>query len=125
MHEALPRLQRGLTIVQPEMGHTGVSQFVAIGRLASAFHARVIPHATIGTGIFLAASLHASAALPNVTWHEYQHSVFDSNLKLLETTMRCERGFYHLPEGPGLGVQPSELFWKYAMKSTEYATATT
>ena len=114
VHDALPRLQRGLSIVQPEMGHTGIAQFVAIGRLASAFHARVIPHATIGTGIFLAASLHASAALPDVRYHEYQHSVFDANLGLMKTSMRCDAGFYRVPDGPGLGVEPSDAFWKYA-----------
>ena len=86
--------------------------------IVSAFHARVMPHATIGTGIFLAASLHAAAALPNVTMHEYQHSVFDANLRLMKTTMSCSAGFYHLPEGPGLGVEPSDEFWKHAVKET-------
>ena len=63
-------------IVQPEMGHTGVTQFMRIGRYAEAHHLAIIPHATIGAGIFLAASLQASAALQNVEWHEFQHSVF-------------------------------------------------
>lgn len=114
VYEALPRLQRGLGVIQPEMGHTGVSQFMAIARLAGAFHARVIPHATIGVGIFQAASLHATASLPNVPYHEYQHSVFDDNLRLMKTTMRCESGFYQVPDGPGIGVEPSDAFWKYA-----------
>ena len=67
-------------------------------------------------GIFLAASLHAAAALPNVPYHEFQHSVVDNNLRLLKTTMRCDAGFYYLPEGPGLGVEPSDEFWKYASR---------
>jgi hypothetical protein len=50
-YEALARFERrALSIIQPEMGHTGVSEFMAIGRLAQAFHARVIPHAAIGVG---------------------------------------------------------------------------
>lgn len=115
VHDALPRLQRGaMAIVQPEVAHCGLSQFMQIARLAEAFHVRVIPHATIGVGIFQAASLHASAALQNMTMHEYQHSVFDRHLPLLRTTMRCEAGAFTLPEGPGLGVEPADALWAHA-----------
>jgi len=78
-----------------------------IGRMAETFHCRVIPHAAIGVGIFQAASLHAAAALPNVAAHEYQHSVFDRNLRFVTGDMRCEGGAFHVPSGPGLGVAPS------------------
>jgi galactonate dehydratase len=88
-----------------------------IGRMANAFHVRVIPHATIGVGIFQAASLHATAALPNAPMHEYQHSVFDRHVKLLHTTMRCEAGAYTLPDGPGLGVEPTAELWAHARPS--------
>ena len=116
VHEALLRLERrAVTYVQPEMGRTGVSELMAIAELASAFHAKVVPHAAIGVGIFQAASLHASAALPNVPLHEYQHSVFDKNLRFLRTTMQCERGHYALPEGPGLGVEPDPGLWNYVI----------
>ena len=114
VHEALPRFERrAMSIVQPEMGHTGVSQFMQIGRMAHAFHMRVIPHASIGVGIFQAASLHASASLPNVTMHEYQHSVFDRNLQFVTTTMRCENGAFSLPQGAGLGIQPRPDVWQF------------
>ena len=55
-----------MSILQPEIGHTGISQFMQIARMANAFHVKVIPHASIGIGIFQAASLHAAAALPQV-----------------------------------------------------------
>jgi galactonate dehydratase len=84
-----------------------------IAHMANAFHVKVIPHASVGVGIYQAASLHASAALPNVPMHEYQHSVFDRNLAFVSTTMRCERGTFTLPEGPGLGVEPNEALWKH------------
>jgi galactonate dehydratase len=114
IYEVLPRLERrSVAVLQPEMGHTGVTQFLAISRLAVAFHARVIPHASIGVGIFQAASLHAAATLPNVPYHEYQPSIFDKNLRHVTTTMRCESGFYHLPDGPGLGVEPKPELWNY------------
>ncbi len=109
VHDLVPRMaRRACGIVQPEMGHKGVTEFMRIGHYASAHHVEVIPHATIGIGLFMAASLHASAALQAVTCHEYQHSIFEPNRRLLRGDMDCRDGFYELPTGPGLGVEPSE-----------------
>ena len=105
--------RRAMSIVQPEMGHTGISQFMQIGRMAHAFHTQLIPHAGIGIGIYQAASLHASAALPNLVMHEYQHSVLDRNLQYVDTAMRCEQGAFTLPQGPGLGIAPAASVWKF------------
>lgn len=117
--EYRPRFERrAMSIVQPEMGHTGVSQFMQIGRMAHAFHMKVIPHASIGIGIYQAASLHATAALPNAPMHEYQHSVFDRNLQYVETTMRCEQGAFTVPQGPGHGTVPHESVWQFLRPKT-------
>ncbi len=114
VYEYLPRLERrAMAYAQPEMGHTGIGQFMQIARMANAFHVKVIPHASVGVGIYQAASLHAAASLPNVPMHEYQHSVFDRNLAYVKTTMRCERGAFTLPEGPGLGVEPVDALWNF------------
>ncbi len=49
--DLVPRIaKRACSIVQPEMGHTGVTEFMRIGHYAQAHHLRVIPHATIGIG---------------------------------------------------------------------------
>lgn len=107
--DLVPRVdKRACGIVQPEMGHKGVTEFMRIGQYAQAHHLEVIPHATIGIGLFMAASLHASAALSAVTCHEYQHSIFEPNRRLVTGDMDCRGGFYTLPTGPGLGVEPSE-----------------
>ena len=76
--------------------------------MARAFHTLVMPHGSIGIGIFLAASLHASAACSQFVMHEYQHSIVDKNLRYIKGNLRCEEGFFHLPEGPGIGVEPTE-----------------
>ncbi|MCK8782300.1 mandelate racemase/muconate lactonizing enzyme family protein [Rhizobium sp. NTR19] len=103
------RLERAnIAIVQPEMGHKGITEFMRIGQLAHVHHLEVIPHATIGGGIFLAASLQASFALPTVTAHEFQHSIFEPNRRLLKGDMDCREGYYRLANAPGLGVEPSE-----------------
>jgi L-alanine-DL-glutamate epimerase-like enolase superfamily enzyme len=99
--------QKALHIVQPEMGHTGITQFMRIGRYAEAHHLQIIPHATIGSGIFLAASIQASAALRNTTSHEFQHSVFGPFQHYVDYALTCENGRYKVPSSPGLGVEPS------------------
>lgn len=112
--EYRPRMERrSMSIIQPEMGHTGVSQFMQISRMANAFHMKVIPHASIGIGIFQAASLHAAAALPNCPMHEYQHSIFDKNLRYVKTAMNCEAGAFVMPDGPGLGAEPHDDVWQF------------
>jgi L-alanine-DL-glutamate epimerase-like enolase superfamily enzyme len=104
-------------IVQPEVAHTGLSQFVAIGKLAAMQGVRVIPHATIGVGIFHAASLLGAASLPDVPFHEHQHSVFDANVRFVDTRMRCVDGRFELPRGAGLGVEPKAELWKHIVGS--------
>jgi galactonate dehydratase len=107
-HDMMHRIERcNISIVQPEMGHKGITNFMRIGALAAAHNIQVIPHATVGTGIFLSASLQASAALTAVTCHEFQHSIFEPNRRLLTGDMDCRSGQYVLPTGPGLGVELS------------------
>jgi galactonate dehydratase len=108
VYEVRPRLEaRVCGIIQPEIGHTGITQFARIAQMAQAFHVRIIPHASISAGIFMAASLQATAALQRVPYHEYQHSIFDRNLAFTDCDMACAAGHYTVPSGPGLGVRPS------------------
>ena len=102
-----PRIAgKACSIVQPEMGHTGVTQFMRIGGLAREAGLTVIPHATVGLGIFMAASLNATAAL-DAEAHEYQHTIYDRNAELLEGAAPCKRGRFALPEAAGHGVTPN------------------
>ena len=109
IYDARLRIDRDAChIVQPEIGHTGITQFMRIGRYAEQHNLRIIPHATIGSGIFLAASLHATAALNNVESHEFQHSVFLPFRHFTNSRLECENGMYQVPTKPGLGVEPSD-----------------
>lgn len=94
----------------------GITNFWEVCRMAQAFHCRVMPHATIGVGIAQAASLQVSAALSNLVMHEYQHSIFDRNVHFVTGNMRCEAGYFYLPDGPGLGVEPRAELFQYVMK---------
>ncbi|HEX7116473.1 MAG TPA: mandelate racemase/muconate lactonizing enzyme family protein [Steroidobacter sp.] len=114
-YEASNRLNAApVAVVQPEMGHTGITQFRRIAQIAAEHAAAIAPHATIGTGLFLAASLQVSATLPHLWKHEWQHSVFGRNPALLDSDMAYADGAYVLPTGPGLGAAPDERLWSFA-----------
>lgn len=114
-YEANNRLAAGpVAVLQPEMGHTGITQFRRIAHIAAEHGATIAPHATIGTGLFLAASLQVSATLPHLWKHEWQHSVFERNLSLLDSDMAYADGAYQLPTAPGLGAAPNQRLWDFA-----------
>ena len=114
-YEVRNRLGAGpVAVLQPEMGHTGITQFRRIAELAAEQGVAIAPHATIGTGLFLAASLQVSATLPHLWKHEWQHSVFARNLRLLDSDMGYADGAYLLPTVPGLGAAPRPRLWDFA-----------
>jgi galactonate dehydratase len=114
--EYRPRFEGGcMDIVQPEMGRTGISQFWLICQMARAWNCEVMPHASIGIGIFQAASLQVASALSNCPLHEYQHSIFDKNLHLVTGDMSCREGVFHVPSGTGIGVEPTPEALQYAI----------
>lgn len=115
-YEYLPRFQHNcMDVIQPEMGRMGITAMWRVCQMALAHNKRVMPHASIGIGIFQAASLHVTAGLPNCPYHEYQHSIFDRYLPELTGDMRCADGYFQLPGGPGLGVEPKESILQYAI----------
>lgn len=117
VYEFRPKFeQSAMHVIQPEMGRTGITSFWNICQMSVAFNHTVMPHASIGIGIFQAASLQASAALKNMTYHEYQHSIFDKNLQYVDTSMKCEKGFYTVPQEPGLGIEPNESVFNFIKK---------
>ncbi len=114
-YEARHRLEpASIRYLQPEMGHTGITQFLRIAAAGQAAGAVLAPHATIGVGIFLAASLQASCVAEHFWKHEWQHSIFERCLSLLDTDMAYDDGHYRPPAGPGLGVVPGSSFLDHA-----------
>jgi len=99
---------QALSIVQPEMGHKGITEFMRISQAAVEQGIEVLPHATIGTGIFLAASLQASLALKGVVGHEFQHSVISRNHGLITDGIECSNGAYRFADSAGIGVEPTD-----------------
>jgi len=108
VYDLRERLDRcTLAIIQPEMGHTGITQFARMGAMAGAAHVPVIPHATIGLGLFLCASLQVAASLQGAVAHEFQHTVLARSSRYVRGGTSVSRGMYTIPNGPGLGIEPS------------------
>ena len=101
VHDPRLRFERGCSaIVQPEMGHIGPTEFLRIAALAEAEGIAIMPHATIGVGIFLAASLHAAAAVETVAGHEFPHAILLRHRGLLDGPIECADGAYALSPDP-------------------------
>jgi len=114
VYEYRPRFEgRAMSVIQPEIGHTGVTEFMQICEMARAFHMQVMPHASISCGIFMAASLQAASTLQDLPFHEYQHSIFDKNLAFTTGDMACADGAYVVPTGAGIGVEPAEAIFAH------------
>lgn len=98
----------GLAILQPDITRCGgLTEAKKIAAIASAHHARVIPHAW-SSGIVIAASLHFIASEHNSDLLEY--CVWDTPIRkeMLAEDFAVRDGYVDVPQGPGLGVTISD-----------------
>ncbi|MBZ0292935.1 MAG: mandelate racemase/muconate lactonizing enzyme family protein [Anaerolineae bacterium] len=100
--------RRGADVLQPDAGRVGISELIKIATMAEAFNIPIAPHLSVGLGPCIAASIHVSAAISNFWLLEYQPPVFELANSLLKSPLVCQAGHYHLPEGPGLGIEIDE-----------------
>jgi D-arabinonate dehydratase/D-galactarolactone cycloisomerase len=102
-------IDKGFDLVQPDVSRAGgISESKRISDLADAYNIPFAPHVSIGTAIYMAASLHWAAAGPNLMiceWPIEQGVVGDGVLK---EPFAFEDGFVHLSERPGLGLELDE-----------------
>jgi L-rhamnonate dehydratase len=96
-------LDCGVDFIQPDPGRCGITTMVEAGRLARARGAGAINH-TFKSGISMAASLHALAAIGGGEYFEY--CVVDSALRhdVTAESFPLVDGLLAVPDGPGLGV---------------------
>ena len=70
------------------------------------------------TDINTAASLHFLCAIPNALVMEYCVEPSEISRKLAKNPVRIADGFAHLPQEPGLGVEPNPaIVEKYLVKT--------
>lgn len=106
--EILPYLtERCIDVLQVDCAHTGgISQLRKIATLAEAFFVPLSPHC-VTTELGVAASFHATAAIPFFLIHEYYPQITPQGLVKKSWTVDPQ-GNASLPEGPGLGVEVDE-----------------
>lgn len=92
-------------IVQPDVNNCGgILQLKKIAAMAYNEYVPVAPHNSRGP-VATAAAAHAAATIPNFFILEYFPDSPGWRQDLLETPEVVEDGYYHLPDGPGLGIE--------------------
>jgi galactonate dehydratase len=87
-------------VLQPDLGRCGITESVAIGKLAK----RLVPHVSIALAPQILAAVHLAAALPNSGLCEYNPRVLEVANRFLAEPIALDGASYVLPERPGLGV---------------------
>ena len=99
---------RALSVAQPDIGRTGITEAMVIAELAAARHVPVAPHHSVGLGVSLAAGLQVAAAVQELLLFEYQPSTLRVAGRILSGPLETPPDAVPLPVGPGLGVQVDE-----------------
>jgi L-alanine-DL-glutamate epimerase-like enolase superfamily enzyme len=100
--------QRALDIAQPDVARCGITETRRIGELAATFNLPVALHSGVMLGPGIAASLQVAAAIPNLLFQEFQPVMLDLANSMLTHPIVCQAGVFHLPAGPGLGIEVDE-----------------
>lgn len=87
-------------ILQPDLGRCGLTESLAIGRIAK----RVVPHVSIAMAPQILAAVHLAAALPNGRLCEYNPRVLEVANRYLAEPIQMDGPDYLVPSRPGLGV---------------------
>ncbi|MET9092935.1 mandelate racemase/muconate lactonizing enzyme family protein [Streptomyces cyaneofuscatus] len=97
--------RRALGLAQPDVARTGITEATAIAAVADAHHVPVAFHHSVGLGVALAAGLHASAAVADCPYFEFQPTVVPYAQRILRHPITAGPTGFTLPDGPGLGIE--------------------
>jgi D-arabinonate dehydratase/D-galactarolactone cycloisomerase len=98
-----------LNLIQPDIGRAGgISESRRMSDLAELYNVPFAPHVSIGTAIYMAASLQWAASGPNLLMCEWplEGSVLGNDI--IHKPFDFRDGFVHVPEKPGLGITVDE-----------------
>ena len=76
--------------------------------MAEVYHVAVSPHNYNSTTLGLAATLHASATMPNFLLTEYFLNFEDVGAEIATPAFEVEDSYIRLPNTPGLGIDLDE-----------------
>lgn len=102
----------GCRIVQPDLMHAGgLTECRRIASYADTYYIPVAPH-NPGGPICTMAAMHLAAAIPNFYVLEQMEPQRETRDRASLPPIRFEGGKFHLPETPGLGIEPNLEFLK-------------
>jgi D-galactarolactone cycloisomerase len=108
-HQSLPWFRaRALSVFQPDMGRTGLSDGLRQTAMAREHGVAVTPHMGSGSPIGQATAFHFWAAVRPELPCEYQLDLADVLPAAFDTGWRLEKGALAVPSRPGLGVEVNE-----------------
>ncbi|MDE0198101.1 MAG: mandelate racemase/muconate lactonizing enzyme family protein [Caldilineaceae bacterium] len=101
--------RRAADILNPDVCNCGgILELREIGAMAEAYHVAVSPHNYNSTTVGLAATLHASAGMPNFLITEYFVNFEDVGREISLQSFEVENSYITLSERPGLGIDLDE-----------------
>lgn len=107
--QVAPWLKAGvLSVFQPDVGRTGVSDGLRQTRMAREHGIAVAPHMGNGSPVVQAAVLHFWAAIGSEFPCEYQFDLADVVPGAFENAWQFKKGAFAVPDRPGLGVEVDE-----------------
>ncbi|MFD5319501.1 galactonate dehydratase [Streptomyces sp. NPDC127098] len=112
--DALPAVQAGVAVLQPDLSHAGgISEVRRIAALAETFDVQIAPHCPLGP-VSLAASLQIAFATPNFLIQEQSIGIhYNTGAEVLDYVVdrevfRFHEGHFNRPTAPGLGIEVDE-----------------
>lgn len=99
--------QRAVAYLQPDVSHAGgILETKKIAAMAEAKFIEIALHGA-SSEVLTAANFHVDACTPNCTIQEHPLGC-PWRYEVVRTTAKVERGYAHLPQAPGLGVELDE-----------------
>jgi len=101
--------QKAADIINPDVASCGgILELKEIAAMAEPYYVAVSPHNYNSTVLALAATLHASAVMPNFIITEYFLPFVELGRKVSPNMPEVVNGYIGLPRGPGLGLDIDE-----------------
>ena len=110
--------KRAADILNPDVGSCGgILELTEIAAMAEPYYVQMSPHNYNSTAVGLAATLQASAVIPNFVITEYFINFQDTGDAITTHPFKVEEGCIRLPTAPGLGIDINQDALKdYAYK---------
>jgi D-galactarolactone cycloisomerase len=104
-YELKPFLDRQIAgFLQPDLGRSGLTESRKIAQEGESRGLKIVPHLSIAFPPQVAAAVHFAAATGNCSLCEFNPTVLEVANQFTSEPLKCESGYWFVPENPGLGI---------------------